>query len=399
MADDLDRYLANEPPLARPLLGPARDTRWARRLGYEALDPVETTRWAGTYRARRGPLAETVLLKVSAGKVGTPAHAALRHEAEVQMGLASPFLIRMLDYGEQFDQPYLVLEDVAGPPLDRGPVMPARAAALGLMMALGLQAVHDHGLVHCGLHPGAVVLGKDGSPRIGGFTAARRTAGPADPAAPVPEWVGPAYQAPEVWAGDWSAVRPAADIYSLGAVLYDLLTGRPPSGRPKPPTRTEPALDAIVLQCLRKDPARRYEKAGGLMLALQCYLQPRVTDSTVLPMSAPAPPSTSRYSLRVVDGPDLIGRTFPVPRAPLRIGRGPANQVDLSKPEVSKSHCVVVWNEETGAHELVDAGSLWGTFLNEARVWASRRCQPGDRIRVKPYVLRFEMEPEDDGDV
>ena len=444
LADELARYRDGLPVMARPLHVLDRHAKWARRIGYELGDLLGATRWAFTYRARQAAIGRAVRLVLSTGPVGTPAHATLRRQAEAMAGLDHPNVIRLYDYGEQFGQPYLVLEQVEGgrslarhlrhPDPPRGPAEPPRdtagpedgeivtdpahapmplrpAAELTLMLSLGLQAVHEHGFLHCGLQTGEVVLTRDGTPKIGNFLAARRRDRPAD--GPDPAWVLPNYQPPEILAGEWDAVRPAADVYALGAILYDLVSGGPPFMAPTlaetrnrirlepatPPTRVVPDLDAIVLKCLDKDPAQRYQSAGELALAVQCFLKPRSPadpqpragdESTVMPGYGPPPDGAARYRLRVVAGPALVGTAFELPRYRVVIGRSTENDVSLPGRHISRAHCGVVWNEEGKCHEVMDFGAHNGTFVNGERVKGSWRLTAGDSIGIADYVLLFE---------
>ncbi|HKB05495.1 MAG TPA: protein kinase, partial [Gemmataceae bacterium] len=247
LADDLARYREGQPVQARPLHVLDRHAKWARRIGYELGELGGATRWAFNYRATHAAIGRPVRLVLSVGAVGTPSHAALKRQAEALAGLDHPNVIRLHDYGEQFGQPYLVLEHVEGgeslarrlraamaddpPPDGPGsgevvtdlthlPMAPKEAAHLALMLSLGLQGVHEHGFLHGGLQPSEVVLARDGTPKLANFLAARRRNRPAD--GPDPAWVLPHYQPPEVLDRSWDAVGPWSDLYALGAMLFDM---------------------------------------------------------------------------------------------------------------------------------------------------------------------------------
>jgi serine/threonine-protein kinase len=216
-----------------------------------------------------------------------------RREAEAVAALRHPNVVQVYDVGEAAGRPYFTMEFLEGGSLAHqltGTPQPARQAAqLVATLAGAVQAAHQSGVVHRDLKPGNVLLTADGAPRISDFGLARRldTAGGLS-------WTGtplgtPSYMAPEQALGQAHAVGPAADVYALGAILYELLTGRPPfraataaetlrqvvAQDPVPPSRLNAAVprdpETICLKCLEKDPQRRYASAAALAEDLQRF--------------------------------------------------------------------------------------------------------------------------------
>jgi serine/threonine protein kinase len=385
VADDLARFLRGESVHARPQTTADVHARWADRAGFKLGEPVGAARGAVTYRARQVSIGRTVRLKLAADPA---ARAALRHEAEAMAGLDHPNVVRLYDYSEQFGQPYLVLEDLDGRSLADAHPEPARQVALlGLRLALGVQAIHDNGFMHLGLWTGAVELTRAGDPKVGEFAAARR---PGDPPGPDPDWVPVAFQSPEVRAGDRHRVGRPADFYAFGAILHQLLYGRPPETARPTRNRTDmlPELDEVVRKCLAPDPADRYHSAEALLMALEAAY--RSGGSTI---GDPGEDRPTGYRLRVVDGPKQVGHTFPVPPDRLIVGRGPESHTDLSDQRISRHHCAILWDAEANCHEVIDLGSHNGTFVNGRKVRGRRRLTAGDRLRVGDTKLVFELIP------
>jgi eukaryotic-like serine/threonine-protein kinase len=249
------------------------------------------------YKARHLRLNRLVAVKVmpGGGYAGLPAKARFLGEAEALAGIRHPNVVRVYDFGDLEGQPFLTMEYVEGGHLAQklaGVPQPApQAAQLVAVLAGAVQAAHQAGIVHRDLKPGNVLLTEDGTPKISDFGVARCfdvTAGITRTGTPIGT---PSYMAPELSTGDAQAVGPAVDIYALGAMLYELLTGRPPfraetasetllqviSHEPVAPSRlnaTVPRdLQTICMKCLEKDPKKRYSTAGALADDLGRFLK------------------------------------------------------------------------------------------------------------------------------
>ncbi len=208
--------------------------------GYEILGPLGRGGMGLVYHARQLKSGRVVALKMIRGG----AHAELsdlarfKTEAESVARLQHPHIVPIYAAGEQDGWAYFALEFVPGGSLARqlgGRPQPAnRSARLVETLARAMEYAHMQGIVHRDLKPANILLMADGTPKISDFGLAKRL--DAEPATPAPGdrtqtgevWGTPSYMAPEQTWGRPGAVGPAADVYGLGAILYECLTGRPP---------------------------------------------------------------------------------------------------------------------------------------------------------------------------
>jgi serine/threonine-protein kinase len=207
-------------------------------------------------------------------------------EAEAVAGLRHANIVQVYDLGEHDGRPYFTMELVEGGSLQAkvaGTPQPAAwAASLVATLAGAVHIAHQSGIVHRDLKPANVLLKADGTPKVTDFGLARRLED-AEGLTLSGALVGtPSYMAPEQARSDKSAIGPATDVYALGAILYELLTGRPPfraesptatlqqvvAEEPAPPTqlnsRVPRDLETICLKCLQKGPSERYASAAAL---------------------------------------------------------------------------------------------------------------------------------------
>jgi tetratricopeptide (TPR) repeat protein len=270
--------------------------------GYEILGPLGRGGMGLVYHARQLKSGRVVALKMIRGG----AHAELRDlarfrtEADAVARLQHPNIVPIYEAGEQDGWAYFALEFVPSGTLARqlaGRPQPAGwSARLVEILTRAMEYAHTQGIIHRDLKPANVLLLADGTPKITDFGLAKRldagpaTAAPRDRTQTGEVWGTPSYMAPEQTWGRTGEVGPAADVYALGAILYECLTGRPPfqaptsldilvqvrSEEPVPPRRLVPSvprdLDTICLKCLQKDPRRRYLSAAALAEDLRRFL-------------------------------------------------------------------------------------------------------------------------------
>ncbi len=281
---------------------------------YELLGEVARGGMGVVYKARQHGLERLVALKMILG-TGPKDEAAQRflQEARAAAALDHPNVVPIYDIGENAGRPYFTMALIDGPNLrgyaDAQGVLPIPVVvSLFAQVVAGVAHAHAAGIIHRDLKPANVLIDKDGRPRVTDFGLAKRAS--ADSHLTVTgQVVGtPSYMAPEQ-ARDSKDVGPPADVYALGAILYFLLTGRPPfvgdsftdllikvvTDTPAPPRELRPdvpaELDALCLRCLSKAPAERFADAQVLADALV-----PITDQYV-PSSSGFSPSLARIGL------------------------------------------------------------------------------------------------------
>ncbi|MGI9515919.1 MAG: serine/threonine-protein kinase, partial [Pirellulaceae bacterium] len=276
--------------------------------GYEILEELGRGGMGVVYKARDVELNRIVAIKMILAGVhaGEESLARFRIEAEAVAQLQHPGIVQVYDVGQADGQPFCALEYVEGGSLDqviRDKVMPIReAVALVESLAHAMQSAHQAGIVHRDLKPPNILLARQtGSSveasltaswtaKITDFGLAKKVEQESQQTQTGAVMGTPSYMAPEQARGV-KRIGPAADVYSLGAILYELITGQPPfseetpiktimrvmSDPPPSPRSVNPAidrdLDTICLKCLEKEPAARYASAEHLAQDLERYLE------------------------------------------------------------------------------------------------------------------------------
>jgi eukaryotic-like serine/threonine-protein kinase len=276
-------------PEVRNRVAPAID-------GYEILDELGRGGMGVVYRARQIRLNRPCALKMILGGAHASPDASARFlvEAQAIARLQHPHIVQIHHIGETDGLPYIELEYVEGGGLDETldgtPWTARRAAALIEPLAGAVAEAHRLGIVHRDLKPGNILLMADGTPKITDFGLAKSLGTDSGLTATDSIMGSPTYMAPEQAAGQTKHLGPLADVYALGATLYELLTGRPPfrgasvmetleqvkTLEPVPPSRLVPGLprdiETIALKCLQKEPGKRYDSAASLAADLRRFL-------------------------------------------------------------------------------------------------------------------------------
>ena len=255
---------------------------------YELLEELGRGGQGAVYRARQKSLNRTVALKIiGLGQwASTPHLNRFRREAEAAASLEHPRIVPIYEIGEREGSCYFSMKFVDGGQLDAAlggkPMSTRRAAELFVKIARTVQFAHERGILHRDIKPGNILLDKHGEPYLTDFGLARLIEQKSTVTNSFDVLGTPSYMPPEQAAGQAKELTPAADVYSLGAVFYQMLTGRAPfaGGTPYETIRlvveTEPRnpqlwnskvdvhLATICLKCLEKDPQRRYPSAREL---------------------------------------------------------------------------------------------------------------------------------------
>ncbi len=276
----------------------ARSVEILGELGdYELLEEIGRGGQGVVYRARQKSLNRTVALKViGLGQWATKAHLQrFRLEAEAAASLDHPCIVPIHEVGEREGCCYFSMNFVQGGQLDevakREPMPLRRAAELIAKLARTVHYAHEHGILHRDIKPGNVLLDAKGEPHLTDFGLARLVETESTVTRTMEVLGTPSYMAPEQAIGNNARVGRATDVYGLGAVFYQLLTGHPPFAggttfetvrlvldtEPRNPRLWNPKVDrdlaTICLKCLEKDPQRRYSSALALAEDLERWLK------------------------------------------------------------------------------------------------------------------------------
>jgi serine/threonine protein kinase len=278
-----------------PPCGPIR-AAWPVIPQYEILQELGRGGMGIVLKARQTALGRIVAVKaiLPHGPIREEQRRRFLREAQAMARLQHPNIVQIHEVCQQGEYPYLIMEYVEGRSLADAlverPLPPRQAAELLAVVARAVHAAHQQGVVHRDLKPNNILLAADGTPKICDFGLARNFESRTDQTLTNQILGTPSYMAPEQVLGAAQTQGPSVDIYALGAVLYECLTGRPVfladnpldtmqlvvSQQPVPPRQWQPKmprdLETISLKCLAKERRRRYASALELAEDLERYL-------------------------------------------------------------------------------------------------------------------------------
>jgi serine/threonine-protein kinase len=296
--------------------------------GYEIVGELGRGGMGVVYKALQIGLNRWVALKMVLAGAHAGPEQLLRFKTEAQAvgRLQHPNIVQVYDIGEHDGLPYFSLEFVGGGSLDakvhRQPQPADESAHMVETLARAMEYAHENGIVHRDLKPANILLTTDGMPKITDFGLAKHLEGGESSKTRSGTILGtPSYMAPEQARGETQNIGPLADVYALGAILYELVTGRPPfeaatlmdtivavtKDEPLAPTRLRPHvpadLETICLKCLEKDQSKRYASAAALADDLRRFL----AREPIVARPVPAWERTARWCARNPRVAGLLG--------------------------------------------------------------------------------------------
>ncbi len=362
---------------------------------YELQDPIGRGGMATIYRGRDLRMDRVVAVKVLREAYSTDPKFVTRfqREAKAASSLQHPNIVQVYDYGQTDGNYFIVMEMVEGTDLrrylrSRGILAIDRAIIIAHDVALGLGAAHRRGIVHRDVKPQNILVGRDGSIKLTDFgiasvykdinaerlTTTGMTLGTVQ------------YYAPEQAQGE--IVSPAADVYALGIVMYEMLTGHPPfdgdtavavamqhiQDLPQPPSELNPnippELEAIILRSLEKQPEMRYRDGSALARALELLGDAELGEP--LPPTIPPPTSMPGFT------------PTPLPRDPIHnpVPQRPAAHVSVSSPNPILDASILEQQPTVATNGNVGYAT---PFLDPQAAYAPPYSNPPEAEMTRPF--------------
>jgi serine/threonine protein kinase len=394
-----------------------------RTLGkYQIVEEVGRGGMAVIYKAYHEGLDRYVAVKVLQVKQAPPDFLErFNREARAAARLSHPNILPIYDFGHEGGLSYIVMKYAPGGTIEKlmgKPMAPEEAAHFVSQIAAALDHAHGHGVLHRDVKPGNVLLDEGDWVLLADFGLAKLMAADTQLTASGVGVGTPAYMSPEQ--GQGMEVDARTDIYSLGALLYEMVTGEVPFKadtpmavalmhiiEPLPPPSSIkpdllPEVEQVIMKAMAKDREGRYRSAGEMAQTLLQALEkrpatppgtqwlPEEREPTALPPAVEPEEATQLMpsvsaQLLIASG-QMVGREFALV-GEVRIGRGIDNDIVLPDLQVSGRHAHIAASD--AGVILTDLGSRNGTYVNGRRVREPYRLQDRDRIRVGQTEMLF----------
>jgi serine/threonine protein kinase len=388
--------------LTPPLVGQSFDD-------LELLEELGRGGMGIVFKARQKSLERLVAVKLLLAEHFTdPTRLARFHaEARAAAGLTHPNIVQVYQVGECAFGHYFSMEYIDGPSLEtliqKGRIAIPSAVQVIIGVGQAVHFAHTRGIVHRDLKPANIMIDRGTRAVVTDFGIAKFVGRPAALTQEGTIMGTPAYMAPEQAGEAVDEVGPWSDVYSLGAILYALLTNRVPYdegtalrtilkviGPDMPPTprslrpKIPEDLERICWKCLSKQPRERYASAQALVDDLRRFRSgataPRSTDTMERPQAAATTMQADWTSVRLVSV--STGKRVRLSQAQVVVGRGSDCDLILRASDISKRHCVITVSEDEVLVE--DLNSANGTYVNGKAIKRAR-LQHGDRLRVADH--------------
>jgi serine/threonine protein kinase len=355
------------------------------------------------YKAIQKSLDRPVALKLLLSEHASNPPVLMRFLAEARAvaSLTHPNIISIYQVGECPAGPYFVMEFIDGPSLESllERTLPVHwSVALLVTVSEAVQHAHDRGIIHRDLKPGNIMLHQQKRPVVMDFGIAKVMGGRHGNLTGLGTLIGtPAFMPPEQAGEEPSKVGPHSDVYSLGAILYTLISGKPPydegtalktlmrvvSPQPPPPLRSlRPEvplrLEQVVMKCLEKDPARRYPSAHALADDLRRFRTAQQSKSSPV----------VRIPVLSLVLEARGGKQVQLQKSSTVIGRSAECDLVIKASDVSKRHCRIVLGPDLA--QVEDLGSINGTFVNGQQVQKAK-LHDGDELDVAGHVFTVRL--------
>jgi serine/threonine protein kinase len=341
--------------------------------GYEVTSLVATGGMGAVYKATQLSLDRDVAVKLLPKELGTPAfREQFQAEARAMAKLNHVNLIGIYDFGEAQGMPYIVMEFVPGKSLYYSSYGKAidQTAAIEIISGIcrGLAHAHDGGIIHRDIKPANILLDPKARPKIGDFGLASATDLEGEDDGVI--YGTPGYAAPEILASS-KAIGVPSDIYAVGIILYELLTGKMPEEPASPPStvsRCDSRLDAIFKKATRRNPELRYQNANEMADDLEKLLpnlgsDGRRTIRTGADRDKPAHATLKRRLTTDSSAPSAVSSSKPK-LVPLKAGESPPQSRLKPLPEKDKDDAQIAAAPVAPAAVAVETGSNWPIIRN-----------------------------------